>query len=73
MKHLDRVRDRIDDTRAAIRRRRTGTHLLEEMPAHPEQIRDLPDPIDDGIFRDITEELLDDGLADVAEETGWTR
>lgn len=67
------IRDRLDRLRSSIRRRRAGTHLLEEMPRHPEHVRPLPDPVEREEFDDLAEQLLDDGLADIAERTGWTR
>jgi hypothetical protein len=41
------------------------------MPGHPERVRALPDPHEHEQFGDIAEQLLDDGLADVAEDLGW--
>lgn len=64
---------RADRRRGARLRRRVGTHLLEEMPRHPERIRALADPVAAAEYADIAEELLDDGLAEIVEETGWAR
>lgn len=70
---LDAARARLDATRAEIRRRRAGTHLLEEMGGHPEQLRRLTDPVEEEAYWDIAEQLLDGGLAEIAEQTGWIR
>lgn len=68
----DSVRARLDDQRVRLRRRRHGTHLIEEMGGHPERIREMPDPVANEVYGDIVEQLLDDGMADIAEDTGWT-
>jgi hypothetical protein len=44
---------------------------IEDMPAHPERVRPLDDPAADQAYGDIAEQLLDGGLADVAEDLGW--
>lgn len=45
---------------------------LEEMPGHPEQIRDLSDPAEQARFCALAGTLRDDeGLADLAERLGW--
>ncbi len=41
------------------------------MRGHLERVRDLPDPVERETFADYAEVLLDDGLAEVCEETGW--
>lgn len=46
---------------------------LEEMPGHPERVRPTGDPIADKRFGDLAVELLNGGLAEVAEELGWLR
>lgn len=69
----DRIRSRIDHQHARRRRRRAGTHLIEEMGHHPERIREMPDPVANEVYADIAEQLLDDGLADIVDETRWTR
>lgn len=61
---------------AAVWRRWTDRHRrtdLDDMPGHPEAVRDPADPLEAEEFDDIAETLLDDGLADVAEELGWIR
>lgn len=70
---LAHTRDRVDQLRADIRRRLAGTHLIEEMPHHPEHVRPLPDPVEREACGDIAEQLLDEGLADVAARAGWIR
>jgi hypothetical protein len=69
----DSVIARLDHQRGRLRRRRAGTHLLEEMAGHPERIREMPDPVANEVYADIAEQLLDDGMADIAEDTGWTQ
>lgn len=44
---------------------------LEEMPGHPERVRYLEDLTEDETFGDIAERLLDEGIADLCERTGW--
>jgi hypothetical protein len=74
MKHpITAVRARRDQLRGTIRRRRAGTHLLEEMSGHPERVRDLPDPAAVRAYWDIAQGLLDDGMAQVIERAGWFR
>ncbi|MGI8333430.1 hypothetical protein ACRYCC_26055 [Actinomadura scrupuli] len=53
------------------RRYRGAPASLEEMPGHPERIQFLADPVEDEIFGDVTERLLDEGIADLCERTGW--
>jgi hypothetical protein len=54
-------------------RPRTARRDLDEMPGHPEYVQPIGDEDADEIFGDIAEQLLDDGLADFAEEQGWMR
>jgi hypothetical protein len=49
------------------------SQLIEDMPGHPERVRELADVADWQTFWDYAEQLLDDGLADVAEKLGWMR
>lgn len=71
---IARLRNRLDLLHAAWRRRRSGTHLLEEMGGHPERIERLPDPAQDAEYWAIADDLLDDeDLVDAIEETGWIR
>lgn len=44
---------------------------LEDMPGHPEKVAPPPDSGEAEAFGDLAEQLLDEGLAEVAEETGW--
>jgi len=53
--------------------RRTPPRDLDDMPGHPETVRRLDDPAEDETYGDLAEQLLDDGLADVAERLGWMR
>jgi hypothetical protein len=69
----DGIRGRLDHQHARLRRRRAGTHLIEEMGHHPERIREMPDPVANEVYADIAEQLLDDGLADIVDETRWTQ
>lgn len=43
------------------------------MRGHPERVQELGDPAADEAYGEITEALLDDGMAEIAEETGWMR
>lgn len=53
------------------RRYRGAPASLDEMPGHPESVRYLDDPTEDEIFGDLAEQLLDEGLGDLCERTGW--
>lgn len=67
---LARLRDHAEVT---TRRVWNGTFSHERMPGHPERIRRLPDPDEDLAYWDAAEQLLNDGLAEVCERTGWIR
>lgn len=60
-------------TRAVRQRLQPGRHRdLAELPGHPEKIPPPPGFTDDP-FCEIAEQLLDDGMAEIAERIGWMR